>query len=250
LNWRVWTRQFDQRALRERVLLSVVAVVALVQLFDGLWLTPAWRQWNQARAAQREAQSALDALDASATAVRARAGGEQQQLMAELQQLRARHPSDADPGAPAPEDQGTRPAGKRALVSARDMLPLLEQLLRSHAGLKVRSFQSLGNTPLGRSAIPSGLAPATAGASAPAKSAGPGASANAAASPSATIYRHGVELTLEGSYADLVAYLQAVEGLPQRLLWGSLQLKVEEHPRVTMTLRLYTLSLDSRWVEL
>jgi hypothetical protein len=34
------------------------------------------------------------------------------------------------------------------------------------------------------------------------------------------------------------------------LLWGSLELKVEQYPHVVLTLRLYTLSLESAWVEL
>jgi MSHA biogenesis protein MshJ len=76
----------------------------------------------------------------------------------------------------------------------------------------------------------------------------PAAAAASATGP--TLYRHGVELSVEGSYADLLSYLQALEALPQQLLWGNLELKVEQYPRVVLTLRLYTLSLASAWVEL
>jgi MSHA biogenesis protein MshJ len=77
----------------------------------------------------------------------------------------------------------------------------------------------------------------------------PGAGGTASTTGPA-IYRHGVELSVEGSYADLLSYLQALEALPQQLLWGSLELKVEQYPHVVLTLRLYTLSLESAWVEL
>ena len=104
------------------------------------------------------------------------------------------------------------------LVTPAQMLPLLEHLLSRHRGLTVRGLQSLGQTALG--------------------------------SGSPAIYRHGVELTVEGGYADLLDYLRALEASPQRLLWGSLQLKVLQHPRVLLTLRLHTLSTDARWVEI
>lgn len=106
----------------------------------------------------------------------------------------------------------------RDLVPPSQMLPLLETLLGRHHGLKVRSLQSLGRTVLGDG--------------------------------TPTIYRHGVELTVEGRYADLLAYLRALEQSPQRLLWGTLQLRVEQHPNVLMTLRLHTLSTDAHWVEI
>lgn len=104
------------------------------------------------------------------------------------------------------------------LVTPAQMLPLLEHLLSRQNGLTVRSLQSLGQTTLGEG--------------------------------SPVIYRHGVELTIEGRYSDLLDYLRALEASPQRLLWGSLQLKVLQHPQVRMTLRLHTLSTDAHWVEI
>jgi hypothetical protein len=34
------------------------------------------------------------------------------------------------------------------------------------------------------------------------------------------------------------------------VLWGGLQMKVEQHPRVQLTVRLHTLSLDRGWLEI
>ena len=65
-----------------------------------------------------------------------------------------------------------------------------------------------------------------------------------------TLYRHGIELTLEGGFADLVSYLDALEDMPQRLLWGAMRLKVAQHPRALLTLRVYTLSFDGHWLEI
>lgn len=106
----------------------------------------------------------------------------------------------------------------RDLVSPAEMLPLLEKLLSRQPGLKVVGLQSLGQTTLGDG--------------------------------SPAIHRHSVELTVAGSYGDLLAYLHTLEASPQRLLWGSLQLKVEQHPQVVLTLRLHTLSTAAGWVEI
>jgi MSHA biogenesis protein MshJ len=64
------------------------------------------------------------------------------------------------------------------------------------------------------------------------------------------LYRHGVELAVEGSYADLLSYCAALETLPQHLLWGGMKLAADKHPQIVLTLRLYTLSVDRNWLEL
>jgi MSHA biogenesis protein MshJ len=64
------------------------------------------------------------------------------------------------------------------------------------------------------------------------------------------LYRQGIELVVEGSYADLLAYLRAIEAMPQQMLWGGLTLKVERSPKVVMSLRLYVVSEDRNWLEI
>jgi MSHA biogenesis protein MshJ len=55
-------------------------------------------------------------------------------------------------------------------------------------------------------------------------------------------YRHGVELTLKGSYFDLVQYLSQLEKLPVRLIWGRTELRVEQYPEVRLTVQVQTMS--------
>jgi MSHA biogenesis protein MshJ len=51
-----------------------------------------------------------------------------------------------------------------------------------------------------------------------------------------------VEVTLKGSYFDLVQYLADLEKLPSPLLWGRVELQVEQYPEVKLTLVVHTLS--------
>jgi MSHA biogenesis protein MshJ len=69
-------------------------------------------------------------------------------------------------------------------------------------------------------------------------------------SPGEGIFRHTIELSLAGSYNDLLNYVSALERLPQRLMWTSANIKVERYPRTVMVLRVYTLSFDNNWLQL
>jgi len=59
---------------------------------------------------------------------------------------------------------------------------------------------------------------------------------------SSGFYRHGVELTLKGSYFELVQYLSRLEKLPARLIWGRTELQVEQYPEVRLTVQVRTVS--------
>lgn len=56
------------------------------------------------------------------------------------------------------------------------------------------------------------------------------------------LYRHGVEMTLTGSYFELQQYLTRLEALPVKLLWGSGDLQVDQYPTVRLRLQVYTVS--------
>lgn len=62
------------------------------------------------------------------------------------------------------------------------------------------------------------------------------------------IYRHGVEITVRGSYAELLRYVAALEELPWRMYWAKARLSVDAYPASQLTLTLYTLSLDPVWL--
>jgi MSHA biogenesis protein MshJ len=73
-----------------------------------------------------------------------------------------------------------------------------------------------------------------------------------APAPAATdghqVYKHGVEITLEGNYLDLLDYLAKLEKLPWQMFWAHTRMDAGDYPRVRVTLTLYTLSLDKAWL--
>jgi MSHA biogenesis protein MshJ len=72
--------------------------------------------------------------------------------------------------------------------------------------------------------------------------------ASADESKPAEIYRHGVEVTMRGSYLDLLVYLKEIESLQVRMFWDKVNLSVTTYPTVTMRLVVYTISLDKVWL--
>ncbi|MCF8179147.1 MAG: hypothetical protein K9J74_11610 [Sulfuritalea sp.] len=66
--------------------------------------------------------------------------------------------------------------------------------------------------------------------------------------PMEGIYQHGIEIRLAGSYNELLNYLAELERMPQRLMWNSVNFTVDQYPRNSVVLRVYTLSLDRNWL--
>jgi MSHA biogenesis protein MshJ len=61
-------------------------------------------------------------------------------------------------------------------------------------------------------------------------------------------YVHPIEIVIDGQYADILAYLAALEALPYKFRWSSLELVTSGYPRNRVRIVLSTLSLDSTWL--
>lgn len=118
------------------------------------------------------------------------------------------------------------------LVRPEEMNGLLSGLLVRHAGLRLVGLKTLAPQGVLREAQPVS------------------ASDKKRAERTFDLYRHGVEIRLEGSYSELQSYLAQLEKLPQRLLWEGLSYRVVNHPRAEMTLTVFTLSPDRTWLAL
>jgi len=155
-------------------------------------------------------------------------------------------------------------AMQKGLVAPNKIAPLLEHLLRGNGKLKLMSMRSLPVTGLSEAAaveapakpaasVPANPAAAVVAAVTPAPAPAPGAAsapAPAPPKPRELLYRHGVEIVLQGSYLDMVNYMDALEALPTQLFWGKAKLDAGQYPDSRLTLTLYTLSLDQKWMKL
>ena len=75
-----------------------------------------------------------------------------------------------------------------------------------------------------------------------------GAADKSAAASKNIVYKHGIELTVEGSYLDLLEYQSRLEQLPWRMFFARTSVNSVDYPKVLMTITLYTLSLEEAWL--
>lgn len=62
------------------------------------------------------------------------------------------------------------------------------------------------------------------------------------------VYRHGVEISVNGTYFDLLRYLSALESQSIRMFWKDVEVTTLDYPRIGLKLTVYTLSLERSWV--
>ncbi len=230
--------RIDALTLRERGLLFAAVAAVIVFIGHSMVLGPIYREQDLLRRQISQQQNNLIGMDG--------------EIAARVQAFQV------DPDAPAREklqaiQQETAALGdsllamEHGLVPPERMAPLVDTILRANARLKLVSMRTLpveSMSSLGAQAA--GVATPSAGAPAAADS----AAASGQVPAPVLLYRHGVEVTVRGNYLDMVDYMSALEAMPTRLFWGRAQLDVEAYPAARLTLTLYTLSLDRKWMKL
>jgi len=222
--WQLLKARIDALSQRERLMVFGALLAALACIGEFAVLGPLQRRQELLRTQIASQRGELEGING--------------QIVQKLNE------AAADPDAPlrmrldAVHGESERLGGElramqRGLVAPERIAPLLESIMRANGRLKLVSVRTLPVEPL----------------SAFDKPAGQDAAAPLAKTPE-LLFRHGVELTARGSYLDMVDYMSALEALPTQLFWGRAQLDVEEYPTVRMTLTLYTLSLDEKWMKL
>jgi MSHA biogenesis protein MshJ len=113
------------------------------------------------------------------------------------------------------------------LISPQDMARLLEQMLIQQGQLTMLRLQTLDVQPLLN---------------------GDRDEAGGVGEYQAGLHRHGFALEFSGGYLATLNYLQALERLPWRFFWDSVDYEVQEYPQSIVRLKLYTLSLSEDWI--
>ena len=213
----------DRMSLRERLFLFAAGLVVLGGVWEAALAGPLDARKIQAAQKVEALKTRLQTLD---TALATTATGMTEGMPAELEQLTALR------NRVATGDQEVR-VFTSDLIDPKQMRLVLEELLRRQTGLKLVSVTNLPAKAL------------VEGDAEPAAAKDDGAKARP---KEPQLYRHTLVLTLEGSYLDCLAYLQAVERLPWHLYWSRIEFKEDGYPRNAIMLELRTLSLDKEWI--
>ena len=234
--WLKLAARIDVLTLRQRVGVFAACAVVVLYLVYMFALDPLLREQGRLRVQISQEQAAM-------------ADGATQ--ITTLLETFARDPDAATRQRLASARAETRTLGaslaamQKGLVAPEQMAPLLQAILRANGRLQLVSLTTLPVTAIGGS----DTAPAAA-TSAPPATAPSAPPATPAPARAGLLYRHGVQVTVRGSYLDMVDYMAALEGLPTQVFWGQARFEVEDYPRAHVTLTLYTLSLDRKWLTL
>ncbi len=126
--------------------------------------------------------------------------------------------------------EGPAAPGAQQLVTPREMVRLVREVLARNQALQLVRLENLPATAMVQTAA-----------------AAPGAAASLDAI-GGQIYRHGLRIKVRGSYRDIARYVQVLESLPWRVFWGEMQLETQRYPVSELTLVLYTLSPSPEWI--
>ena len=231
--WLKFSARIDALTVRERVMMFAAIAAGLVFFAHFFMLGPIFRQEERFKTRIAQQQNNIAGIDAEvAGAIQAYQRDPDQAARERLQQLRNEASVLGD----------SLRALQRGLVPPERMGPLVESILRTHGRLQLVSLMTLPSAPLLKAEPGAEPAP---GASEP-----PAAGARGTGDPVELLYRHGVEVVVRGNYLDMIDYMAALESMPTGLFWGSAELAVENYPASRLTLTLYTLSLDAKWMKL
>lgn len=199
--WQQLALRIDAMQLRERVFLFLTVIISCAALADTLWLSPAQTAHKQAiqRYTTQEAELQRLRNDLKSMAQPVDANESVRKEIAEAnQRLDA---INQEIRAVAPLAEGG-PAIEQALV----------QFLRRQEGLTLLGTGTLQTAGTGQANTPS-----------------------SAAANQPVLARRGLELSVAGSYADLVRYVRTLENALPTLRWGNLQLKTtQQAPEMTL----------------
>jgi len=219
--WIIARDKVGALSLRERVIAFATVALVLVSLVSEVLLAPLQakrKALSDQVVQQQEKTKELQAL--LQNMLQAKRDDEHSPLRQRLEQLRQQ----------LQEQAGYLEERREHLVAPGKMAEVLGQVLHENQRVQLVELKTL----------PVGLLvekPQQAGAAQPVSADG-----------QRQIFRHGVQITVRGSYLDLLGYAGALEKLPTQMFWGDASLSVDRYPDAVLTLTVYTLSLDQTWL--
>jgi len=218
---------FNERPIRERILITVTSLVLLLVVVWELAITPVITSNN----AMTDRLKSLD----------------QQQRSLLEQQAALNERLNSDPSQELRERLASRQArldrldaelaettGK--LIAPRAMVRLLQDMLVAQEKLELVAVELLSPTPIFDQQAGQKSGQNQSGENADEQAAGP------------LLYAHDVELVIRGGYLDVLDYVDALESMDNRLGWVSLDYEMLDYPDNEIRIRVRTLSLDRAWL--
>lgn len=199
----------DSMSMRERVMIFVCVIVAVLLAWYQFAMTPVLSEEERTLESINAARERIHVADQAVNAQAAELDlSDGSSLTVQLEETRRR--TDAV--------EAQIKARAVEIVDPQTMARVLEDMLKGKRGLRLvrarnrkaeRLAESDGSTPL---------------------------------------YRHTLQLELEGPYLVVLGYLEDLEALPWRIYWQGIEIDAKEFPRNRVRIDVSTLSFDEDWI--
>lgn len=231
--WKKFASVIDERSTRERVLILMTSSLVALVLLHALLLAPVGAERKRVVRETQNDQAQMGKMAAQVqTLARDKATDPDAATKTRLAELEVRQA----------ELQRQIDAQSADLVPPERIRAVLDKILANNPRLQLIEMKTLPRVSV---SVEKETAAGEKGGQARVSK-----TASADEKKAAEIYRHGVEVTMRGSYLDLLAYLKEIESLQVRMFWDKVNLSVTIYPAVTMRLVVYTISLDKVWLTL
>lgn len=211
--WRDLLDRVDAFSLRERVLVLLALLALIGIVWDSALMRPLETSRKRLQPEVANLRAEVDRINSTIEELADKGGLDPDRLLHDQVTQARTDISDLD------KQLGGLTQG---LIAPEEMVELLKQLIARTPPLQLVSLRTLPGEPLA-ALMPGEILPSQ-------------------------VFRHGVELELEGGYLDLVEFLRALDALPWRFYWQALELDVTEHPTVRVRLRAHTLGQEEAWI--
>lgn len=225
--WESLAARIDALTLRERAFIMAGLLAVTYFAWTGFHVQPMERQRLQMKTRQEQLSAEIAGLNATAQALLAQARTDPNEVFrSELESLKLQLAQLNN------ELAGTTDH----LVPPQQMARMLQAVLQGIQDLRLERVLSLGSSPL----VPEVQAAATA---ARGKAVGPPGPES-----SGKVYKHGVRLTLQGSYFGVLDFMRKLETLEWKFFWDSVEFRIVDYPDAVVEITLYTISLEPVWI--
>ena len=212
-----YIEKFNALALRMRVLFTFVLIAILFMLFDILWYSSTAQDSKKTRQEieinQRQTIELIDIQNTLNTTVSKSRNNPKTQKIAllenEIEKIK---------------EQLTEKTMN--LIPSDEMASVLENIIRSTQSLKLVSLSKQASVKLSET----------------------GESTAKAQEQGINLYRHSLEIVLEGSYNATYEFLQNLENMERKVAFESFSYHVENYPKAEVRLVVSTLSLNKEWI--
>lgn len=225
--WQKFALKVDALTLRERAIIFTMAALFVIVLMNLVLLDPQFSRQKQLSQKTQQEQAQIAGIQAEIQ-LKVKSQGPDPDSVAQDRLLKLKQQATLI--------RTTLLETQKNLVSPEKMAALLEDILRRNGKLRLISLKTLPASSFNESDSNTTQPTAAATALSPSPQGG------------RSIYKHGVEIRVEGGYLDMLEYMAALETMPWQLFWSKARLSVEEYPRTTLVLTLYTFSLDKKWL--